>query len=96
MLPGPLKTHVRPVRQGGACAVSEFGGTTLGKPSIYHDRDLDRQLLIRRKEHLIDADIVVDDCRREVDAAVHRLRAAVAARDQAAGRLAALVERMAA
>jgi hypothetical protein len=57
---------------------------------------LNRQLVHRLTESLIDHDIVVDDIRREIDAAVARLNVAVGQRDAIAQQLAELVERMAA
>jgi hypothetical protein len=43
------------------------------------------------RENLLDLDIVVDDCRRDVDRAVEDLRAAVKERDRAALHLAHLI-----
>ncbi len=57
-----------------------------------HARDLDRQLLNRLTENVIDLDIVVDDCRRNVDCAVRALRAAVVARDAVVERLTRFLE----
>jgi hypothetical protein len=56
----------------------------------------DRQRIAQARENLIDFDTVVDDARRELDAALDRLRAAVAARDAEAQRLADLIQRLAA
>lgn len=46
----------------------------------------------RWRDNVIDADIVVDDARRDADAAVERLGRAVFERDRAAVRLRLLIE----
>jgi hypothetical protein len=58
-------------------------------------RDLDRQLMIRLKESLLDLDILVDDARVETDRAVERFKLAVARRDATARRLMDLINKAA-
>lgn len=57
-----------------------------------HDFDFDRQLMISLREHLLDLDAVVDDCRRDIESAVERLQSAVARRDDTARQLASLID----
>jgi hypothetical protein len=58
-----------------------------------HGKELDRQLICRLRDSLIDSDIVVDDLRREVDAAVGRFKTAIAHRDRIAAQLEAAINR---
>jgi hypothetical protein len=58
---------------------------------IASEADL-RAALRRAEDNLIDLDVVVDDCRREVARALEALRAAVRERNRAAGHLADLVD----
>ena len=55
------------------------------------DIELDRRLLVQRKENLIDLDIVVEDARSELHQALERLQAATAARNAEADKLAQLI-----
>jgi hypothetical protein len=59
-----------------------------------HARELDKQLLTRLRDGLLDWEIVVDDTRREIDAAVDRLRLAVRRRDQLAAQVQDLVDKL--
>jgi hypothetical protein len=67
-------------------------------PSIHHYTydEFRRQLLMRYRNNAYDLDIVVDDARDEVQRALERLRAAIAARDANTRLLADLVADMAA
>jgi hypothetical protein len=51
-----------------------------------------RRAIERQRDNVLDADIAVDDARRDLDAAVERLRGAVSDRDRDAVHLQHLIE----
>jgi hypothetical protein len=60
--------------------------------SIHQRTKFDRGLILSLRNNLLDAEVVIDDCRRELGVAVERLRQAVQSRDMLARQLGALVD----
>lgn len=52
-----------------------------------YERENRRRFIVQLRENLLDADIVVDDCRSDVTRSIEALELAIAARDSAAAHL---------